>query len=301
MKSFLCKCILVVLIVATVDFVFGILYQHIIQALPNAGLSQTDTYYAVTSEEAEILILGASNAKRGYDPNIFYKHGYTKVYNAGLDGNEMAYHLTVLKCFLQRCTPRIVLLDLNESSIDGTWLNRLKMHMFMYKENPLIKEMILKYDNVDYLDIKSLSSLYRYNCTLPWILRAFMLGPAKIDKKGFSPLLDRKSENLDLQHSYWNGKVDENEMRALREIVYLCKLNNIQLYVCISPTYKIHDGGFSKYIKNVLREKGIPVWDYSNNKHFLNNKQYFYDANHLNSLGADKYTELIVENITSVS
>ena len=295
MRSFIIKGLIVLVIVIVADFLFGVFYSSYIKNLPNSGLSQTDSYFAINKEAADVIVLGASNAKRGYNPEIFEQYGILDMYNAALDGNEMIYHLAVLKSMIARRCPRIVILDINKSCLDGSWLERLKIHKHMYRDNENIRDMLNNSDVDSYMSMKANLSLYIYNSTIPWVIRAYMMGAQKKDLRGFDPLYGVKNTDMVLLDNKWNGAVNRKELNAFHEILDICRSNNIKLFICIAPTFQINDPNFSNYIRKEVRKESVVFVDFSNNDYYLNHKELFYDANHLNIEGANEYSKQIAE------
>lgn len=297
MKSFICKGIIVLFIVAFVDILFGAVYKPIIKNLPNSGLSQTDSYYALNRGTADVIILGASNAKRGYNPEVFNEYGFSSVYNAALDGNEMLYHLAVLKSIMARKVPKIVILDINNKCIDGSWKNRLVNHKHLYRENTYVRSILTENDVDSFIKLKSLLSFYIYNNTLTWVARAYMIGDQSKDMHGFDPLEGTKG-NLVLEKSNWDGEVNGRELIAFHQMIDLCKSNGVKLYICISPTFQKSDTDFSSFIRKEIMGEATRLIDYSNNACFLNHKEYFFDVLHLNISGANVFSQQIAEIIS---
>lgn len=297
MKSFLIKGLIVLVIVIAADYLFGFFYKSYLENLPNSGLSQTDSYFAINKEAADVIVLGASNAKRGYNPEVFEQYGILDMYNAALDGNDMIYHLAVLKSMMERRCPSIVILDIYESCLSGSWLDHLKSHKHMYWDNINIRDM-LNNSGVDYyMRAKAFSSLYIYNSTLTWVFRANMLGNQKKNLRGFDPLKGNKDTNMKLQYNTWNGQINEKELNAFHDILSICRLNGIKLYICMAPTFSETDASFSNYIRKEIEGETAAFIDYSNNDYFLTHKELFFDISHLNIDGANEYSRRIAEII----
>lgn len=297
MKSFICKGIIVIFLVVLADILFGAVYKPIIKKLPNSGLSQTDSYYALNRETADVIILGASNAKRGYNPVVFNEYGFSSVYNAALDGNEMIYHLAVLKSIMERQCPKIVILDINTQCFDGGWFNRLINHKHLYWLNVNVRNMLIANDVDRFIQIKMLSSFYTYNGTLPWVVRAYLKGNRRTDLHGFDPLEGTKVDEMETTKNDWDGAVNNKELVAFHELIDLCQNEGISLYVCIAPTYRHSKSDFSVFIQKEMEGKSIRFIDYSNDGFFLNHKELFFDESHLNRIGADEYTKKIAHQI----
>ena len=116
--------------------------------------------------------------------------------------------------------------------------------------------------------------------------------------QGFTPIHSEYKSNLELK-TIKNRPFDKAKMSALYEFIELCKENNINLFIFISPSY-LTSFGLSNY--KIIAEKiennfGLNINSFKNDSLFLKNPQYFADQGHLNSNGAVIYTNMIVEKI----
>lgn len=118
--------------------------------------------------------------------------------------------------------------------------------------------------------------------------------------KGFEPV-DKKFNNdlekfvSDKQDGYLVD-VSDDGVNSLKEYITFCKNNKINLILVYSPDfyqlYKYQQN--RKEIKDlyykITTENNIPFLDYSDSCSLSYNKEYFYNSQHLNKIGADIFS-----------
>ncbi len=100
-------------------------------------------------------------------------------------------------------------------------------------------------------------------------------------------------------------KVREGELKALRDIILLCKEKNVEpvlITTPLLPEYKdkirkdfLED--FYKRIGKIAMETGVEYYDYSSDMRFIHSPALFMDVDHLNEKGALKFTGILEEEI----
>lgn len=92
----------------------------------------------------------------------------------------------------------------------------------------------------------------------------------------------------------------ENEsnlkVEALKNIVEITKLSNIELILLITPSYKSFDNSFIERLNEITHSeiKIFNVYDDS-----FKDENLFYDNGHLNKKGAKQYTQLLANYLKS--
>ncbi len=292
--KFIFKSLIVLVIVVIIDFATGFLYDKILANLPNKDTYTSNMYHSLFSNKADILVLGPSSARHHYNTKILKDSFHLDVYNAGFDGTDIAVADYVLKSYIDRYPPKIVLVDIGISQLDGKWLNRTSEANMFYGKN----EFLTAYYNekLSFVDrIKLKSSLYRYNSTLDKLIALYV--SSDNTSFGYAPLTGSVK---DLKRSYINDIfiVNEDELHHLSNIVDDCAANNIKLYFILSPREKICLS-FEKWIENFAKEKGICFINENINPYYDNHYELFRDDNHLNGEGADYFTNRICEILNS--
>ena len=161
-------------IIVGCDLLIGVVSRKLVMAAPDAGLNQTNTAQALFNKKADVLVLGSSRANHHYVSSMFKDSLGLTCYNAGRDGHDILYATMVLRSFLERCTPKLVITDLNSSMMDGSWIKSNKDMSCFYGASKAVTEILDKDVLKGFDHLKMMSNLYRYNNTLEWIATAYL-------------------------------------------------------------------------------------------------------------------------------
>ena len=116
---------IIAIIVIGADLLIGAVSKNAILNVKDVGVNQTNTVQALFKRKADVLILGPSTANHHFDCRIMEDSLKTSCYNAGRDGQNVIFYDMVLEGFLSRCTPKIVVVDLTQSSLSDEWMTSL--------------------------------------------------------------------------------------------------------------------------------------------------------------------------------
>jgi len=106
--------------------------------------------YAMLQADADILIIGGSDAHSSFVPDIIEDSLSLSCYNCGIDGHGIFYQCSLINSILKRTTPKIIVW-----STDPRFLtNRTKgipetLYRF-YNRDPYVKKMVIVYQPQNY-------------------------------------------------------------------------------------------------------------------------------------------------------
>jgi hypothetical protein len=125
---------------------------------------------------------------------------------------------------------------------------------------------------------------------------------------GFYPLKDTltNDEEKDIAKQYnalysksSSKIIDRNKVNCLKEIITICKQNNIKAAIVFSPIYEdINRGTAYDTLKAISTEYAVPLLDYTLNKQF-HNLNYFAD-NHMNLTGANFFSSELGHDLKNI-
>jgi hypothetical protein len=293
-KQFFTRLLLVVLFCISFDQLTGVILYYFFS-------HQTLGEFAVANHVAykmdeEILVLGSSRASHHYNASRI-KNGLTlSCFNGGRDGEGLLYSTAMLELALQHHKPKVVILDMNSDALSEKEDERDRLSILLpyLKQSDVIKNILVKKGQFEML--KSFSQAYRYNGQVFSIVQHYFL-PSGNAVMGFNPLNDkmdvRKSIIKQPMKPYSDRIAVDNE-NALTLFINKCRLEKIQLFVFISPRYN-DDTGLNSYmkIKSICENEHVVFHDYTNDATFKNS-EYYSDRAHLNSKGADLFTDTVV-------
>ncbi len=289
MRCYLTKLVIVFIALLIIDFLVGKFVDSCFKRIPDSSLYQAKIYHSIFNKKADIIILGGSEASHGYNSFLIENRLHLTTYNAGSDGHDLAYDDIVLQSMCERQTPKIVILDMFYAFMDGS-LNQ-NPHVYCYYG---LSDQVTKQAQSDLSCIEIIKlnlNMYRLNSTIPWLFRS--LSYPRDEQQGFSKLEGVYIENKYEIHNDFN--LDSIELKHLDAIVEFCHKKNIHLYVFISPSFKINPK-FNQWLKEYCILNDVHFKDYSFDSRFRNNK-LFRDKEHLNYMGAQQYTNLIIKEI----
>ena len=258
-----------------------------------------DANESFTKTKSDILIFGSSRANHHYNPKIIENETNMTCYNTGRDGYFIFYQTALLQSILKRYTPKKIILDFSGSlSHSQNDLDRLSAIMPYYENNKEINYILKLKSNFEFLKLNS--KLYRYNSMLTTIIKGNYYKINEDTYNGFKPLFGQIDEQLVSSNNITQVrlKIDKDKMFVLEEFFRLCRENNIELIVVLSPMFEVlsttHDDSV-KIIKSLSKKYKFDFIDFSDNMDFLGKYNLFKDKGHLNSTGADLFTKRLLE------
>ncbi|MCQ2289863.1 MAG: hypothetical protein MJZ63_01130 [Muribaculaceae bacterium] len=292
MKKLLTNIVIVAALVITVDVLVGVVTKRLIHDLPDSSVLEADIVQAMENKKADILILGSSKAKHSFVPQIFTSDLHLSAYNAGCDGHDVVYASLVFDSFLQRCQPKIVVVGLWNSMLDGSWRNNsINNCKTLYNINESYTSWVDKHEDWT-TRMKMQSNIYRFNSSLVWIGKSYNKGDQHSD--GYSPLYEVPKEMSDVE--FKGFKADDTEVNQLKHIIAQCNKKGIKIYIILAPDHEI-DNAMRKWVADFCKKEGVWFHDYTYEKTIYPEITNFSDAGHLSDKGAQLFTKLFIANI----
>ena len=288
---------IILLIVIGFDLLVGAVSGKLIKEVPDVGVNQTNTAQALFSREADVLILGSSRANHSFDCRVLEDSLGMSCYNAGRDGQNMAYDAMVFFTYIERHLPKVVILDVASSMMDDSWFESLKeMNCYYGLADPL--DRIID-ENAKWIDkLKLKSSLYRYNNTWQWLLHAYR-AKSEADKDGYRPMPVNVKNPFKV--SFVNEKIFHADNRCvdyLDKIRKACVEKGIKLVFTYTPSLVVvNKGGVEHWIDIYSNKNQLAFLDSGRDSMFYQHPELFYDMTHLNMNGASLYTKSFVEKL----
>lgn len=288
---------LLILFTVVLDAAFGKLYNTLYFTEKSKKIDRL-IHSAIGTNE-EVLIFGSSRAYHHYNPDVFEKELGMSCFNVGYGGQNIFFHIALLKSAIERNKPKVAILDLISIDIEETNgvhdKEKLGILLPFVQQSNIFYETVLMRGETE--KIKLLSSIYPLNSKQLYMVRN-NLSASRSDIKGYvgldrvwnQPLESKKVEKI---------KLNTQKMAALNEFITLCKSNNIQLFVCISPHFANFNGNssFEPLAKILLDKHQIKLLNYENHHSYFKKNEYFSDPYHLNKVGADLYSKEIAQHL----
>jgi len=302
LRLFIAKCLVFLSVLIFLDLTISTFLASFLKRCPAGDLKEMR--YAIKECNEELIIMGSSRARHHLVPNVLGDSLKFDVYNAGMDGQGIYYHYSILASLLKRYRPKLVLVDLTERDLlvssrfglDGATV----LHPFYGTSNELNEVLELgNWSN----QLKLLSGLYRYNSTLSSMLSGYLVerqivggyealhGSANLNDIS-RPVLDGDVDNIPLL-------IDSMKMLYIHKFLTLAKENEVQVAITLSPSLNINvnEERLLPVYEKLADEYSVPLLCHVKNQAFLSHSELFKDNRHLNHRGAVLYSSLVAHEL----
>lgn len=283
-------------IVVFFDLAIGAISKKLVMAAPDAGLNQTNTAQALFNKKADVLVLGSSRANHHYVSSMFKDSLGLSCYNAGRDGHDILYTYMIFQSFLERNTPKMVVVDIASSMMDGSWIENNKDMTCFYGASKVVTDVLDKDVLKGFDKVKMLSNLYRYNNTLEWIATAYLSNWGQGD--GYFPMPVTNNGMTKVVGKDHKFTPHPKCLSYLDDIVKTCKEKDIQLILCVSPSLSYSMHGINDWMMEYGKQQQIKTLDFTGDTTYVDHPDLFFDATHLNDLGARVFTKHLFNNVS---
>lgn len=315
--KFLRNAFLFVLILISLLYIIGELMESkFTKEYTNIWIEETNNI--------DILILGSSQAEYGYDKSLLSEKMGLNVFNAGAKGQQPDSTYYTLLDILEQHNPQTIILDIYWRTLNGDVDISQLVRSYENIIDPTVKKTFFN-EGFDYKHkLNYLIPILRYRQDFHWFLEAQinnLLERDKGDKKTEKNSSEQNnntevkviSEKLIYEENkfrYSSGSIEFNprELIYIEKIIELLNSKNIELYIIAAPILPESLSFVKNYdeIHTILstltnkHQKEYLDFNLQNMNGELVDRSHFRDENHMNSLGAAKFTEYLFHNILSV-
>lgn len=297
--KFFKKLFILIVVMFVVDRGLGSILQYYFE---NEPLGDAASFaHAINDPKEDILIYGSSRAVHTYDTRIFTDTLHLSAYNCGRNGSNVIYGSAILPGALEGTKlPKLIILDVfakeiaYRSSRDGAdMLAAAILPYVLINEHfaTLAGELFPKE-----LTKARISKLYAYNSQILSIIRNYSRREND-NINGYQPLHGSKIKGDPPPFSDRDG-IDEYSKGRLEYFIKSVTEKKVPLIVILSPMYNqpFTDNESLSVTKQILQKYNVPFWDYSTDPKYIK-AEYFYDAAHLNTKGAELFSKEIASRI----
>ena len=295
----LSRVLIIIFVILVIDFFTGIILKNIITRVPDGRYFKLN--YSLNKNESDIFIVGSSRGETHFIPKLMQDSLKVSVWNASRGNQGLPYIYSVIISSIERYKPKLIIMtvekhffssELNfesasilEPFFDNKTINNL------YKDKLFTKSILLN------------SNLIKYNSSYFYLLRPLIAKDkdGRSEDLGFNPLygsfVGKKEDKINEYYSY---DLNKESVQLFDQIISEVNAKNINLLLVISPRYNIRfkeSSGFD-YIKKVCNSyDNVRLLDYSMDKDFIYQDEYFKDVRHLNFKGATLLTNKTIAYI----
>ena len=288
-KGFIVKALVFLVIAVGFDFFVGKIYRKLeFKALEHSPYGMV-TEYTMWKVDADVIIMGASEAQHSYIPSLLEEQLGMSVYNCGKNGCRSYYQNAMINGILDRYNPKMIIWSISPNELSAPSEedkgNLSQLNSF-YKENDFCKQALRTKSK--YEPVKLLSCCYAYNSRLfPYLYKIFMLD-YQYEYGGYAPLYGSQKD-LEIKSRDWYGTYDETLNSVFDSTIKRCVENGVQIVFVFTPRLEneSHDTLISyRHLIESINRFDAPLIEELYHDGELMDPKYFKDHAHLNHEGA---------------
>ena len=295
MKKFLFKVALFFLTLFVVDRALGMVFSYMADNAKGGYIGHHK--YVTDKVNEDVLIFGSSRAIHHYNPEIITDSLGLTCYNCGQDGNGIILFYGLWQMIKEHHKPKMIIydvstdFDLYKRDNNQRYLGWLRADY----DRVGIKPIFVAIDPTE--RYKMFSMLYRYNSKFLQNITDYVHPFFSIEGNGFLPLageMDRMKIKV-TKNEKTHAMVDYQKIDFINKLID--ELDGVKIIFVASPTW--YGSGKDTYlpIKEICYRRNIPFVDYSMDKKYIHQYQYFKDGTHLNAIGADEFTKDLIKGL----
>ena len=298
MKKFISKVCLFFLVIVVVDIAFGFAMGEITKRIDIGGAGRNN--YICNKVTDDVLVFGSSRAEHHYNAQMLTDSLGIPCYNCGEGGCGIILAYGRLLMLLERYKPKTIIyevtpsFDFHDGKDNHKYLGRLKQ----YYDRPGVDSIFWSVDPME--RYKMMSGMYRHNSSFLQNLIVYLTRKsADTGIRGFRPY-DVEMDTMKIRKDYIAYDSRKGYVYDSLKIQYfnkfLDKAKDANLVFVMSPLWYEQDTLVLNPIKEICRERNLPLINFANHPKYVHNNEYFKDGTHLNARGADEFTrDLVVE------
>lgn len=305
-KKFLIYSVIILLTVVAIDKSIGLMLDYLWRSIPvtqDMGKAQ----YARNEVCTDIVVIGSSRAAHHYNVNAISERMGLSSYNVGLDGCFFLDNCCVMHSLMERYSPKIIILEIAEDAMYAEAVNHLEGLYNYYWSDPYVRGIVNQEEGWQ-AAVKLSSSLYRHNANsfkiLGYGVKGLLAGKQADVLNGYAPIEYREKlcelELSDNESNLTFLTLSEWKMELLRNLLTTAGDKDIDVFVVTSPSFHSPGSFFSsstEKISEICTQCGFSYWNYTSESEFLEHPEWFNDGAHLNEVGADVFTKIVVDRI----
>lgn len=299
------KILTIVIVLIVVDSISGIVLKKLLYIQKDGRYFKI--LYSLEKTAEDILIVGSSRAETNFVPEVFEEYSGLSCFNTGRGGQGLPFFRCIQEAVLNRYSPKVVILNFDDEILLRKKIkyDYASILLPFYKHHPEIQPILNK--KKKYEKYFALSNLYAYNSSPLYFFRPFFLKnvDGKTEDKGWKPM-NGKMKMVDGEKTSLSNELEGNpiNLEALNELeILIGKFVEAKSKLCItiSPKFNrtLSENISTKKIKELCGKYNAELFDYSFDKNFVGNKNFFYDKSHLNKEGAMFFSKELAGDIFS--
>lgn len=278
-----------------IDFCVRAICSYSYNSFSQESSFYLENQFAISTSQADILIVGSSSGFHGYNPNILSDSLKCRVINSCADAKAIHFQFITIEHFLKNGDIQTILFDISKPQVEDYWHHDISPYKPYYWQMESAREYVDKVSKW-YERFFMISACYQYNGTLYPCIRRFFAGDNKGKDKWRPIPYTGIPYDTELIEETEEIVPDDLCMEYLERVVNLCKQNHIRLIFCKSPGLS-GSKSFNQFMEHYAQMNDLEFWNYNWEESIINDRTLFKDAVHLNEKGANKFTQIIVNKL----
>lgn len=303
---FLSKILILLVALAIVDVLVGFCFKGI-RAWSygkNKYSGMMVSEYAVRDLDADIVIIGASDASHTYISSMITDSTGLTCYNLGRDGSFTVYQTCLIDLLLEHQTPQVIIWEMMEECLSSDIpsdreYQSLKNLYSYYAENEFIKQIIDEESWDQPLLMQS--RMFVNNSTLMDYVNSIRAG--NNGNNGYIPLPSGGYIYPEKMHEEGYLFAAPRKLKLIQETFDKCKSRGVRLILASAPKYSDNAMKQSECylrLQELASVNRIPFIDSENYQVDFNSSELFKDVAHLNDNGAKQYMKLFIPELMAL-
>ncbi len=258
-----------------------------------------------------IFFIGSSRCERGYNPAIINPIINKQSFNIASPGQTPITSYFLLKQVLQEQQPEYIFYDL---ALEALMSDHFTTAAYIFDLLPWNRNKIqFLFHGFNFPEqIFFILPLYRFRNNFGYIIKYKLLGrkynnPDEIQYNNYGFSCSSRTYRLDKSEkpnwSFQESEINKKNIVYLRKIKKLCECKNTKLVFLMTPNSNAIDTNFYNkahfinFSSKLASDLNSHLYYFSANEIGLIDTVHFQNSNHLNCLGAAKYSEFVAERI----
>lgn len=244
--------------------------------------------------DVDVLVVGSSHAYRGFDPRIF-KENDLSMFNLGSSAQSPIQSYYFLKEYTQQLKPKLVIIEVYPETFTSDGIESAIDLISNCPNNMQLTQMALTFKNVKpfnallcrIVDQEILNHSYNEDITMD--LDSYVSG-GYVEREIGNTKTYIIPDSFDLH-------LNENQLKAFEESINLLNERKIPVILVQAPvTQKLYNSFREKDSFNKLMSSYGKYYNF-NEIESLQDSVLFYDADHLNQDGVEKFNRILLDTL----
>lgn len=243
-------------------------------------------------QDYDAIVIGSSHAYRGYDPRNFEKQGI-RIFNLGSSAQTPLNSYWIIRNYIHsNC--KLVLFDVDDGALSTDGFEASADLIQNISSDKAAFQMATCYDNPQILNMLLLRKLNEHQPIA--YVDSFYVG------RGFSQKRDSIKAALPAENYFSWYHPNETQLEYLEKIIRDLQSKKINILFVTHPSPKerskaVHEE-YLKVLQPLFKKYNVLYLDYSFD-HDFDSRSYFFDSNHLNQTGVDKFNVRLINDLKS--